>query len=56
MSIKSLNSFGYDEVPTKKLKLCSHVISCPLNYVCNRTPFNGVLPSSLKYAICKTSV
>ena len=33
MSFKSSNSFGYDKVPTKKLKLCSHVISCPLMYM-----------------------
>ena len=31
MSFKSSNSFSYDEVPTKKLKLCSHVINYPLN-------------------------
>jgi len=30
MSLKSSNSFGYDEVPTKILKLCSHFISSPL--------------------------
>jgi len=55
-SFKPLDSFGYDEVPTKKLKLCSNVISCPLNYICNRTPFNGVLSSKLKYAIYKTPI
>jgi hypothetical protein len=40
MSFKSPNSFGYDEVPTKLLKVCSHFISSPLNYICNRTLFS----------------
>jgi hypothetical protein len=53
MSFKSSNSLGYDEVPTKLLKLCSHFISSPLNYVCNRTLFMGVFPDRLKYAIIR---
>ena len=32
MSFKSSNSCGYDEVPTKLLKLCSYFISSSLNY------------------------
>jgi hypothetical protein len=42
MSFKSSNSCGYDEVPTKLLKLCSYFISSSLNYICNRTLFTGV--------------
>jgi hypothetical protein len=53
MSLKSSNSSGYDEVPTKLLKLCSHFISSPLNYICNRTLFTGVFPNRLKYAIIR---
>jgi hypothetical protein len=53
MSFKSSNSFGYDEVPTKLLKLCSHFISSPLNYIYNRTLFTGVFPNRLKYAIIR---
>jgi len=53
MSFKSSNSCGYDEVPTKLLKLCSHFISSPLNYICNRTLFTGVFPDRLKYAIIR---
>jgi len=33
MSFKSSDSSGYDEVPTKLLKLCSHFISSPPNYI-----------------------
>jgi hypothetical protein len=44
ITLKLLNSCGYDEVPSKLLKLCSYYISAPLNYICNRT---GVFPDSL---------
>jgi len=53
MYFKSSNSFGYCEVLTKVLKLCSHFISSPLNYVCSRTLFMGVFPDRLKYAIVR---
>jgi len=54
MSFKSSNSCGHDEVPTKLLKLCSHFISSPLNYICNRTLFTGGFPGRLKYAVIRT--
>ena len=55
MSFKSPNSCGYDEVPTKLLKLCSHFISSPLNYISNMTLFTGPPPEwgSLQ---CKASL
>jgi len=53
MSFKSSNSCGYDEIPTKLLKLCSYFISSPLNYICNRTLFTGIFPNRLKYAIIR---
>jgi len=49
-SLHSSNSFGYDEVSMKLLKLCSYYISSPLNYICNRSLFTGVFPDRLKYA------
>jgi len=53
MSFKTSNSFGYDEVPTKILKLCSLFISPPLNCICKRTLFTGVFTDRLKYAIIR---
>jgi len=53
MSFKSSNACGYDEVTTKLLKLFSHFISFPLNYICSRTLFIGVFPDRLKYAIIR---
>jgi hypothetical protein len=40
--LKSSNFCGFDEVHTKLLKLYSHFISSPLNYICNRTLFTRV--------------
>ena len=48
--LKLSNSCGYDEVPSKLLKLCSYYISSSLNYIHNRTLFTGVFPDRLKYA------
>jgi hypothetical protein len=35
-SLKSKNSFGYDEIFTKSLKISSPFITSPLNYRCNK--------------------
>ena len=53
ISFESSTYFGYDEVPIKILKLCSHFISSPINYICNRNLFTGVFPNRLKYAIIR---
>jgi hypothetical protein len=53
MSIKSSNSFGYDEIPTKVLQVYSSFMSSPLNYICNRALNNGVFPDRLKYVIIR---
>jgi Notch-like protein len=53
MSVKSSNSFGYDEIPTKILKSCSSYISSPLNYIRNTIFTTGVFPDRLKYAIIR---
>jgi len=49
MSLKSSNSFGYDKVPTKTLKLRAPFINLPLNYMCNRTLLTGVFPNRLHH-------
>lgn len=53
MSLKSSNSFGYEEVPTKILKLCSPFINLPLNYTCNKTLLTGVFPNWLKHGFIR---
>ena len=49
-SLKLKNSFGYDEISTKILKLSAPFISSPINYICNKMLSQGVFPDRLKYA------
>ena len=50
-SLKSKNSFGYDGISTKILKLCGYQISKPHTFICNKNITVGVFPEQLKYAI-----
>ena len=52
-SLKTKNSYGYDEVSTKILKISCPFISSPINYICNKMLFWCVFPDRLKYAIIK---
>jgi len=46
---KTENSYGYDEISTKILKISCPFISFPITYVCNKM-FGGVFPDKLKNA------
>ena len=52
-SLKTKNSYGYDEISTKILKISCPFISSPINYICNKMLFWGVFPDRLKHAIIK---
>jgi hypothetical protein len=52
-SLKKKNSCEYYEISTKILKISSHFISSPLNYLCNKILFWDVFPDRLKYAVIK---
>jgi hypothetical protein len=52
-SLKSKNSHGYDEVPTKLLKICAPYICSPLTYICNKSISSGNFPDHFKYSIIK---
>jgi hypothetical protein len=43
-SLKTKASYGYDETPTKILKLSTPLIICPLTYICNKSLSSGVFP------------
>jgi hypothetical protein len=49
-SLKTKNSFSYDGISTKILKLSAPFISSPINYICNRMLSQGVFQDRLKYA------
>lgn len=52
-SLKTKNSYGYDEVSTRILKISAPYISAPLNYICNKSIRSGIFPSRLKYSMVK---
>jgi hypothetical protein len=52
-SLKTKNSFGYDEISTKLLKVSASYISSPLTYICKKPISKGNLPERLKYSIIK---
>jgi len=52
-SLKTKNSYGYDEISAKFLKINCPFISSPLNYTCNKMSFCGVFPDRLKYTVIK---
>jgi hypothetical protein len=52
-SLKSKNSFGYDEISVKILKISAPFIVAPLNYICNRSILSGTFPTRLKISVVK---
>jgi hypothetical protein len=51
--LKITNSYGYDEIPVKILKSCTHFIISPLTYIINRSLATGTFPDRLKFSEIK---
>jgi hypothetical protein len=52
-TLKPKNSYGYDEISTKLLKITAPIVSSPLNYICNKVLTKGIFPDRLKYSTIK---
>ena len=52
-SLQSENSYGYDDISMKILKINAPFISCALNYICNKSVSPGIFALPLKYSIMK---
>jgi hypothetical protein len=52
-SLKTKNSYGYDEVSVKVLKWSSSFIVSPLTHICNKCLEMGIFPSRLKFSTVK---
>jgi hypothetical protein len=50
-SLKVKDSFGYDEISIKTLKISAPFISSLLSYICNKSMLSGTFLTRLKYAI-----
>jgi hypothetical protein len=53
VTLKPKNSYGYDKISTKLLKITAPFISSPLNYTCNKVITKGIFPDRLKYSVIK---
>jgi hypothetical protein len=49
-SLKNKNSYGYDEIPIKILKVSIPFIKYLLAYIINKSLTNGIFPACLKYS------
>jgi Notch-like protein len=52
-TLKTKNSYGYDEISTKLLKISAPYICSPLTYICNKSILSGTFPDHLKFSIIK---
>jgi len=52
-SLNTKNSYGYDEISTKLLKLSRPFILSPLTHICNKSFSLGISPDCLKYSEIK---
>ena len=50
-TLKPNNSYRYDKISTKLLKITANFTSSPLNYICIKVITEGVFPDRLKYSI-----
>jgi hypothetical protein len=49
-SLKTKNSFEYNEISPRILKISANYISSPLTHICNRVISTGDFPDRLKYS------
>jgi hypothetical protein len=52
-SLKSKNSYGYDEISSKILKVSAPYVLSPLTYIFNKVLSTGMFPERLKFAEVK---
>jgi len=52
-SLKTKNSYGYDEISTKVLKISVTYICSPLTYICNKSILAGKFPDPMKFPTVK---
>ena len=50
-SLRTKNTYGYDEISNRIIKLTAPFVIAPLTYICNAVIGTGVFPDRLKYAI-----
>jgi hypothetical protein len=49
--LKTKHSHGYDQIPTKIMKLSAPFISSSLTYMFNKSLFSDIFPTRLKFSV-----
>jgi hypothetical protein len=52
-ALKTKNSYGYDEISTKVLKISTTYICSPLTHICNKSILSGIFPDCMKFSTVK---
>ena len=52
-SLKTKESYGYDGISTKLLKISANYICSPLTHIFNKALAAGIFPQRLKYSVIK---
>jgi len=52
-SLKTKDSYGYDEISTRILKISAPFISPPLTFICTQIINVGIFPDRMKLSIIK---
>jgi len=52
-SLKSKNSYGYDEISSRILQASTPYVSSPLTYIFNKILSTGIFPDRLKFSEVK---
>jgi hypothetical protein len=52
-SLKIKDSYGYDEISTRILKISAQFIASPLTFICNQILNAGIFPDRMKLSIIK---
>jgi len=52
-ALKTKNSYGFDEISSKLLKITATYICSPLIYICNKSVLSGTFPDRMKFSIIK---
>ena len=51
--LKTKNSYGFDEISIRLLKISATYICSPLTDICNKSTLSGIFPDRMKFSIIK---
>jgi len=52
-TLKTQNTYGFDEISIKILKISATYIRSPLTYICYKSSLSGIFPDHMKFSVIK---